>query len=70
MKAYTKTLNDAFNQITIVYLIFFLSDNNPPLTYILSENMRKNLSYLIRLLKKESCSLYFQSQINRGLHIV
>lgn len=69
MEDYTKTLNDAFNQITIVYRIFFLSDKNPPLTYIISEifkNMRKSLSYLIRLLNKESCSLYFQSQTNRG----
>lgn len=41
MEAYTKTLNDAFNQITIVYHIFFPSDNNPPLTYILSEKYEK-----------------------------
>lgn len=32
MEDYTKTLNDAFNQITIVYRIFFLGDKNPPLT--------------------------------------
>lgn len=41
MEAYTKILNDAFNQITIVYRVFFLSDNNPPLTCVLSEKYEK-----------------------------